>query len=124
MMSSQGLAVRTVTLPNRRFVLGGMATGTAGCLLRPAFAALGPTPRHTKGPFYPLTLPLDKDNDLVRMEGAERQALGTVTHVAGRVLDLNGRPMPGARVEIWQCDANGRYHHPGDRGLIPEDQGF
>jgi protocatechuate 3,4-dioxygenase beta subunit len=100
------------------------AVATTGALLRPALAALVPTPRQTKGPFYPLTLPLDKDNDLVRVAGAARQALGTVTHVAGRVLDLNGRPVPGARVEIWQCDANGRYHHPGDRRSVPEDQGF
>jgi protocatechuate 3,4-dioxygenase beta subunit len=121
----QGIGdMRRATLRNRRFVLGGIAAiATAGGLLRPA-AALVPTPRQTKGPFYPLTLPLDKDNDLVRVDGAAQQALGTVTHVAGRVLDLNGRPVSGARVEIWQCDANGRYHHVGDRNSAPEDGGF
>ena len=121
----QGISgMRRATLRNRRFVLGGMAAiATTGGLLRPA-AALVPTPRQTKGPFYPLTLPLDKDNDLVRVDGAARQALGAVTHVAGRVLDLDGRPVSGARVEIWQCDANGRYHHPGDGNSAPEDAGF
>ncbi len=116
--------MRGATLRNRRFVLGSLGAAAAvGGLLRPA-AALVPTPRQTKGPFYPLTLPLDKDNDLVHVGGASQQALGTVTHVAGRVLDLSGRPVPGARVEIWQCDANGRYHHPGDRGSAPEDDAF
>lgn len=116
--------MRRATLRNRRFVLGGLAAIATTGLLRPAAAALVPTPRQTKGPFYPLTLPLDKDNDLVRVAGEARPALGTVTHVAGRVLDLNGRPVPGARVEIWQCDANGRYHHPGDRNSAPEDSAF
>lgn len=113
------------TYPGRRFVLSGIAAVATSCgLLRRAAAALVPTPRQTRGPFYPLTLPLDRDNDLVRVAGVAQPALGTVTHVAGRVLDLNGRPVPGARVEIWQCDANGRYHHPGDRNSAPEDSGF
>jgi len=102
-----------------------MAAIAAGAGLgRSAAAALIPTPRQTKGPFYPSTLPLDKDNDLARVAGRAQPALGTVTHVAGRVLDLNGQPLAGARVEIWQCDANGRYHHPGDRNSAPRDGGF
>ena len=49
------------------------------------------------------------DADLVRVTGADAQALGMVTHVKGRVLDARGRPLPGPLVEIWQCDAHGRY---------------
>src|SRR5262249_15128240 len=53
---------------------------------------------------------------------------GTPTRVAGRILDLAGRPVAGARVEIWQCDANGRYHNvrDGDYGRPRDDnfQGF
>src|SRR5919108_3988550 len=123
MNSSKESAMRAAIGTNRRFVLTAMAAATAGGLLRPAFA-LAPTPRQTKGPFYPLTLPLDKDNDLVRVQGSAQPALGTVTHVAGRVLDLNGRPVAGARVEIWQCDGNGRYHHVDDRNPAVEDEGF
>ncbi len=89
-----------------------------------AAAALLPTPAQTSGPFYPLTLPLDSDNDLVRVAGQAASASGTVAHVAGHVLDLNGRPVPGARVEIWQCDANGRYHDPRDDNPAPEDADF
>jgi protocatechuate 3,4-dioxygenase beta subunit len=32
--------------------------------------------------------------------------------------------MAGAQVEIWQCDANGRYLHPRDRGAKPRDTAF
>jgi protocatechuate 3,4-dioxygenase beta subunit len=32
------------------------------------------------------------------------------------VLGLDGRPLPDAVVEIWQCDSRCRYLHPGDRG--------
>ena len=38
--------------------------------------------------------------------------------------DHRGRPVPGARVEIWQCDVNGRYHHPRDRRDAPLDENF
>ena len=111
----------------RRQILTGMAAlvGIGGAL-RPASlaAALLPTPAQTSGPFYPLTLPLDSDNDLVRVAGQAASASGTVAHVAGHVLDLNGRPVPGARVEIWQCDANGRYHDPRDDNPAPADAGF
>ena len=111
----------------RRRILRGMTTLAAvGAVLRPwsAVAALLPTPAQTTGPFYPRTLPLDSDNDLVRIAGQGSSAAGTVAHIGGRILDLNGRPIAGARVEIWQCDANGRYHHPGDRNSAPEDAAF
>jgi protocatechuate 3,4-dioxygenase beta subunit len=46
-------------------------------------------------------------------------------HVVGRVLDAEGRPVAGTRMEIWQCDAFGRYHHPLDGGgADPNFQGF
>jgi protocatechuate 3,4-dioxygenase beta subunit len=37
-------------------------------------------------------------------------------HIEGRVLDVSGRPIAGAAVEIWQCDAQGIYFHPRDEG--------
>jgi len=87
-------------------------------------AALVLTPAQTRGPFYPLSLPLDDDADLVRVRGRAGIAQGTITHVGGRVVDERDRPLAGARVEIWQCDANGRYHHPRDRRDAPEDPNF
>jgi protocatechuate 3,4-dioxygenase, beta subunit len=113
-----------VTL-SRRALLA--ATGAAASILpRRAARAATLTPPQTEGPFYPTELPADADSDLVRVTGAATQAVGQVTHVMGRVLDRQGRPVPGALVEIWQCDANGRYRHPGDRGgrRDPGFQGF
>lgn len=89
-----------------------------------ALAALAPTPRASEGPFYPVRMPRDDDADLVRVEGAVREAGGDILHLAGRVLDDNARPVAGARIEIWQCDANGVYWHPGDRRRASRDTGF
>jgi protocatechuate 3,4-dioxygenase beta subunit len=91
---------------------------------RRAIAALMPTPRQTTGPFYPTAFPVDSDNDLVSVSGEARKAVGTVTHVSGRVLDPGGREVAGALVEIWQCDVNGVYLHPSDSGRRTRDGGF
>ncbi|MBC5784261.1 intradiol ring-cleavage dioxygenase [Ramlibacter sp. USB13] len=87
-------------------------------------AALRATPRQTEGPFYPVALPKDADADLLR-NGALQYTLGEPAWVEGTVSDLQGRPVAGAQVEIWQCDQAGHYHHPGDRGTAdPRFQGF
>ncbi len=83
-----------------------------------------PTPGTAEGPFYPVRIPSDNDADLVSVEGAVREAGGDILHLAGRVLDANAQPIAGARVEIWQCDANGVYLHPGDRRRDSRDTGF
>jgi protocatechuate 3,4-dioxygenase, beta subunit len=74
---------------------------------------LRPTPAQTEGPFYPLTLPADRDGDLLA-HGALRYTQGRPAWVEGTLTDLDGRALRGAAVEIWQCDHQGRYHHPGD----------
>ncbi len=82
------------------------------------------TPRQTEGPFYPVALPADADADLLR-NGALRYTRGEPAWLDGTVRDLDGRPVAGAQVEIWQCDHAGHYHHPGDRGRAdPGFQGF
>ncbi len=45
-------------------------------------------------------------------------------HLEGRVLDLNGKPVDGALVEIWQCDAQGIYDHPRQPGRDRRDSAF
>jgi protocatechuate 3,4-dioxygenase, beta subunit len=100
-----------VTLARRTLLT---AAGTSALVLSawPTRAdGLAATPGQTEGPFYPPPpeLPRDTDADLVRVTGADAQALGVVTHVTGRVLDARGRPLPGHLVEIWQCDAHGHY---------------
>jgi protocatechuate 3,4-dioxygenase beta subunit len=90
-----------------------------------AAAALPLTPAQTAGPFYPLELPADADNDLIHITGRQGTAKGTVTYISGRILDRDGAPISGARVEIWQCDANGRYHYVRDaRADSPADENF
>lgn len=108
--------------PARRRLAGafGLAALAAPGLLR----AMATTPRQSRGPFYPERIPLDSDNDLVMVEGVSQPARGEVVHVSGQVLDARGAPLQGAKVEIWQCDGFGRYHHPGDRGRGPIDPGF
>jgi protocatechuate 3,4-dioxygenase beta subunit len=113
-------------LPRRR-VLESFAGWAAAYPLWAAAraAALEPTPRQTAGPFYPLEFPADCDNDLVQIAGRSGTAKGTVTYVTGRVLDLTGRAISGVRVEIWQCDTNGRYHYVHDNGAArPLDDNF
>ncbi|HKU98775.1 MAG TPA: protocatechuate 3,4-dioxygenase [Vineibacter sp.] len=85
---------------------------------------LVPTPAQTEGPFYPVVLPLDADNDLVQVQGVSSPAGGIVTHISGRVRNATGQPITGARVEIWQCDAQGLYDHPGQSDLARRDRGF
>ncbi len=109
--------------PHRRRLLGA-ATALLGLGLSSVQAQPLPTPPQTRGPFYPRDLPLDRDNDLVTVAGHDAQAQGRISNVVGRVLDQRGRPLAQARVEIWQCDANGRYHHPGDRRDVPLDPHF
>jgi protocatechuate 3,4-dioxygenase, beta subunit len=109
------------TLTNRRRVLVWIGAAAAAPLaMTPVLADdRTATPRMTEGPFYPSRLPKDSDADLTRVEGRAAGAQGKVLDVSGRVVDRRGAPRPGARVEIWQCDAQGQYHHVGE----PEGSG-
>lgn len=97
---------------SRRYFLGGMAASAAFFTVPGAFAEeLTRTPPQTEGPFYPDKLPLDTDNDLLILNDKLTPAVGEITHLSGRILDLKGNPLKNALVEIWQCDANGSYLH-------------
>jgi protocatechuate 3,4-dioxygenase, beta subunit len=50
--------------------------------------------------------------------------LGERIIVSGRVLDEDARPVPGTLVELWQCNAAGRYRHPVDQHAAPLDPNF
>jgi len=68
-------------------------------------------------------LPLgETDNDLTRQHAGE--PLGERIIVAGRVIDEDGRPVPHTLVEIWQCNAAGRYRHAKDDHPAPLDPNF
>jgi protocatechuate 3,4-dioxygenase, beta subunit len=105
----------------RRRILG-LSAGCAALFWlggRARAAKLPSTPQQTAGPFYPLSIPADSDNDLVKVAGHDGIAKGSITYVGGRVLDPDGRALRGARVEVWQCDANGRYHYVRDAHAGP-----
>ena len=113
----------------RRWLAGASAVATLALpgWLTPSLAqgrALRPTPSQTEGPYYPVALPADTDFDLLR-NGSRAYGAGQAVWLDGVVTDTAGVPVRGAVVEIWQCDHNGHYHHPGDGGRAdPAFQGF
>ena len=44
--------------------------------------------------------------------------------MVGRVLDVKGNPIEGARLDIWQANTHGRYDHPQDIATMPLDPNF
>lgn len=110
---------------DRRSVLRGFAATAAGLWVPGAFAeALLLTPKQTEGPFYPVDLPLDTDNDLIVVNDALKPSIGAVTHLSGRILDAKGEPISNALVEIWQVDHNGVYLHKGSDRHDSRDKNF
>lgn len=74
------------------------------------------------GPVYGHNPIGETDNDLTRHFPEAPQ--GERIIVAGRVLDEDGRGVPGALVELWQANAAGRYRHARDNHPAPLDPNF
>ena len=56
------------------------------------------------GPFFV------EDSPLVKLGGdIAGEASGEPCWVEGRVVDVDGRPVPGARIEVWEADDDGYY---------------
>jgi protocatechuate 3,4-dioxygenase beta subunit len=98
-----------------------LQVGRAGS--QPTATTRSPTPSQPEGPFYPKTLPSDRDSDLTQVLGRAAKAQGTPLYLSGRVFTRDGKPLGGTTVELWQCDVHGRYHHAGDDG-VPRDDNF
>lgn len=115
-------------ITRRALALGAGAFSGLCLAARTGHAAprLVPTPASTEGPFYPRQFPVDVDADLVQVAGRADKAKGVITYLQGRLVAEDGRPVPAAAIEIWQCDAMGVYHHVGaaSRGADPNFQGF
>lgn len=113
----------------RRRTLALTAASIAAPFIWTGARAQSPTPRRltpaqTEGPFYPVALPKDADFDLLQ-NGALAYAQGEPVSLTGTVIDIDGKPVNGAQVEIWQADAAGHYDHPGDGSRSdPAFQGF
>ncbi|MEA2449893.1 MAG: protocatechuate 3,4-dioxygenase, beta subunit [Thermoleophilaceae bacterium] len=76
----------------------------------------------TTGPVYGDAPIGELDDDLTRQHDGE--PLGERIVVHGRVLDDGGQPLRNSLVEIWQCNAAGRYAHAVDRHPAPLDPNF
>ena len=98
---------------SRRRALCLIAVTASGTVLAPASLARSAdellpgadvcvlTPETTEGPYY-------FDPQLVRRDIAEGRD-GVATLLRLQVVDARCRPLPGARVDVWHCDAQGVY---------------
>ncbi len=117
-----------LTIATRRGVLGLLSAGAA-LLTPPARAASGTvpasanaddacilTPQSESGPYY-------LDPKLVRAEIAEDRP-GVPLRLRLRVIEAGScAPIPGARVDVWHCDARGIYSgYPGQSDNHKLDQ--
>jgi protocatechuate 3,4-dioxygenase beta subunit len=101
------------------------ATGTSSFVrLALAQAALRKTPEQILGPFYPVMQAANESADLTRVPGRDGRATGQVINVMGRVLNMQGEPVPAAKLEVWQANSAGRYTHPADKNPAPLDPNF
>jgi len=113
------------TIARRRLLLAASA-GVVASVAAPTVVFAKGLPRMTDGPFYPPAAyrarSVDWDADLTTVRGFAPdgqplpRARGEHLDLRGAVLDAAGRPVDGAEVEIWQCDAYGSYRHPRGAG--------
>jgi protocatechuate 3,4-dioxygenase beta subunit len=116
---------KSVLRTSRRVFLSTLTLGATAFSVRGAFAEeLTRTPRMTEGPFYPDKLPLDTDNDLIIVNNSITPAVGEITHLSGKILDVKGYPINNAVIEIWQVDNKGVYIHSADSGHRQRDTNF
>ncbi|MGO8887165.1 MAG: protocatechuate 3,4-dioxygenase subunit beta [Streptosporangiaceae bacterium] len=74
------------------------------------------------GPLFGAERATAADADLTGRHAGE--PIGERIIVTGRVLDSDGKPVPGTLIEIWQANAAGRYAHPVDDHPAPLDPNF
>lgn len=79
---------------------------------------LVPTPSQTAGPFFHLGC--KSFDGTLAGPGAKGERLSILC----RVFDGDGQPVPDALIELWQANAEGKYHHPDDLQPKPIDPGF
>lgn len=67
---------------------------------------------------------LPAEADLSLVAPGRPRAIGQLIEVTGYVLDENGEPIVGALIEIWHCNAAGKYIHHNDPSPVPVDPNF
>jgi protocatechuate 3,4-dioxygenase, beta subunit len=71
---------------------------------------------------FPGSVVEPNDMDLTRQSSGE--PLGQRIVVSGRVIDEDGKPVRTSLLEVWQCNAAGRYFHSKDQHDAPLDPHF
>ena len=90
-----------------------------------ALISMNTTLSEQTGPVFGHNMLGALDNDLILNYAAEGEmAIGERIIVHGRVLDQNGRGIPGVLLEFWQANAGGRYRHKKEGYLAPLDPNF
>ncbi|WP_448328581.1 protocatechuate 3,4-dioxygenase subunit beta [Sulfitobacter sp. M13] len=90
-----------------------------------ALISMNTTLSEQTGPVFGHNMLGALDNDLILNYAADGEmAIGQRIIVHGRVLDQNGRGVPGALLEFWQANAGGRYRHKKEGYLAPLDPNF
>lgn len=88
---------------------------------QPPVRLKAPVPTGQLAAFSPALL---RKNDLDLTVHGQGAPLGEKIVVSGRVLDEDGRPVRNSLVEVWQCNAAGRYWHKKDQHDAPLDPNF
>ncbi len=107
-----------------RRAFGGSVIALGALAATRAVAAPAMTAESVMGPFYPTGYAGEDDFDLTMLKGRPARALGDVIEVSGRVLDRLGNPVSGAKIELWQANAMGRYAHVNDTSSAALDPNF
>ncbi len=81
-----------------------------------------PHPLETTGPIFPKRFVKEAEADLTKW--GKSAPLGEKMVLVGRVTDEDGSPVRNSLVELWQCNASGRYAHPVDQHDAPLDPNF
>lgn len=74
-----------------------------------AGGTVGGTPRTIEGPLYVAGAPLRDGYD--RMDDGSEDGIAVPMFLDGQILDLEGQPIAGALVDLWQADSKGNYSH-------------
>ena len=67
----------------------------------------GGTPRTIEGPLYVAGAPVEQG--FARLDDGTESDKGDILFMQGTVFDGNGKPMPGAQVEVWHANLQGNY---------------
>ena len=89
--------------------------------VQPALRITAPVPvTQNIAPSQRILLP----NDMDLTAHGESEPLGEKIVITGRVLDEDGKPVRNSLLEVWQCNAAGRYRHKRDQHNAPLDPNF